>query len=67
MAAENDVAEASEEGEIPELNCNKRFKTGWHSVAVSCADVFADLPAGLPSYQGVGHTVLLVMLIRPLS
>ena len=57
MAADERVAEAAEEGAVPEPNCNLRFKPVLHPVVESFADVFAELPPGLPPDRGVGHTI----------
>ena len=43
MTADEYVAEAAEEGEVPEPNCNKRFEAVLHPVVQSCPDVFAEL------------------------
>ncbi len=43
MAADECVAEAAEEGEVPEPNCSKHFKTVLHPVVELFPDVFAEL------------------------
>ena len=57
LNAEGAVAEAAEDGEIPEPNCNKRFKSALHPIVEAYLDVFAELPAGLPPDRGVGHSI----------
>ena len=50
MAADERVAKAAdpEEGTVSEPNCNLCFKPVLHPVVESFADVFAELPPGLP-------------------
>ncbi len=57
MTADECVAEAAEEGEVPEPNCSKRFKTVLHPVVELFPDVFAELPPGLPPDRGVGMSI----------
>ncbi len=44
MAADECVAEAAVEDEVPEPNCNKHFTNVLHPVVESCHDVFAESP-----------------------
>ena len=57
MTADECVAEAAEEGEVPEPNCNKCFEAVLHPVVQSFPDVFAELPPGLPPNRGVGMSI----------
>ena len=57
MTANECVAEAAEEGEVPEPNCNKCFEAVHHPVVQSFPDVFAVLPPGLPPNRGVGMSI----------